>query len=714
MNITRSQAVGTPHASLFVKIELDDRIARLRRRHDAFLHEMETSRVMLSAGEVAEAGAIVADVYGRGADQPEVLRRVTFLEEFSRRIAVRIEDGELIVGSQRFNLFARHRDNAALPESHRFRGNMGHIIVDYGRVLRRGVCGLRKDIAAMSQSEEQQRHNREAFRRALDAFSLFITRHAEAARALADAEEAPDRNVEFLHIAENCERIAANHPETFWQALQLTWFIQVFLHAESSGSAISFGRFDQFLWPFLEHDLSEGAITMDEAEKLVACFWLKCCEGDESQNVVLGGVDAEGRNAENPLFILCLNVTRTLKVWQPPVSVRIAPDTSGALWQAALDLCADGFGMPAFFNDPVVIESLEAVGIPTDRARDWGIVGCYEASPQGDCCAQTVAGKWLLSNALLGFLEETDNSAHFDDFLNRLKSFLAADYANCLGSYQTHWHWMRERQTSPFQGLCTTGCIESGRTAEEGGARFSLFGVNILGLATLVDSLYTIKTLVYGEERITLDDLRRQLQQDFPDERIRALCRNLPGKYGTDSDDTNELACEIAGLVADLVLSRPMEHGVRPYPGLFYFTGWAQADVPATPDGRRNADTVSYGIGPSSFAVGKTPTSVLKSASLAANDRCACGNPLMLSLNRSDIQGESGVRRIRSIIETYFRQGGFHLQFNIIDADQLREAKASPETHANLLVRISGLSAQFVTLDERRQNGIIERTEQGL
>jgi len=692
----------------------NNRMAQLRRRHDAFLREGGPARVMRSAPEVAEVAAIAAEVYGGSADRPEVLRRAAFLEEFARRVTVRIEDGELIVGSQRCNGFHGHPANAALPEAQRFRGNMGHIIVDYGRVLRRGVCGLRGDVAAMPQTDTVQRRNREAFGRALEAFSLFMTRHADAARAAADAATEPVRQAELRRIADDCRRIASEPPETFRQAMQLTWFVHVFLHVEASAVAISFGRFDQFLWPFLERDLAAGILTMDEAEELVACFWLKCCEGDESQNLVVGGVDAEGHNAENPLSILCLQVSRTLKVWQPSVSVRIGPRTSEALWQAAAALCAEGFGMPAFFNDPVVTRSLEAVDIPADRARDWGIVGCYEASPQGDCCAQTVAGRWVLPDVLLAFLKHADGCAGFDEFLNGLKSFLADDYAVRLEQYQQRWQWMGQRQTSPFQALCVTGCIESGRTAEEGGARFSLFGVNILGLATLVDSLHAIRTLVYDEGRLTLAELRAQLEGDFPDESIRALCRNLPGKYGTDADGTNELASEMAGYVADLVLSRPMEHGVRPYPGLFVFTEWAQGNTPATPDGRRRGDTVSYGIGPSSFAAGKTPTSVLKSAACAANDRCACGNPLLLSLNRSDVRGEAGRRRIRAIVETYFEEGGFHLHFNLVDADRLRAARARPEEHADLLVRISGLSAQFISLDDRLQAGLIERTEEGL
>ena len=672
---------------------------------------------MHSRAEQEEIRRIADDVFSRLRAEPEVLRKAAFLESFAERAPVRIAPDELIVGSQLFNGFGRMHPVTAGADPAPFAGNMGHVVVDYGRVLRLGVRGLRADAGAMAAATEPQARNRTAFLRAVEAFATFIQRHAAAARQMADSPDAvrdPQRRRDLLQIAETCGRISDAPPETFRQALQLMWFVQVFLHAESSSVAISFGRFDQVLWPFLARDLSGDRTTMDEATELLACFWLKCCEGDESQNLTVGGTDTRGRLAENPLSVLCLEVTRALRVWQPSVSVRITPDSSEEFWGAALRLCAEGFGMPSFFNDPVVTRSLQAVDIPLERARDWGIVGCYEACPQGDCAAQTVAGHWVLPAALATFIQECGSPADFASFRHDLREFLAHDYARCAQDYQRRWDSMSEGQPSPFESICLTGCTESGLTAEEGGSRFSLFGVNVLGLGTLVDSVHAVKRLVYGDGGLSLDDLRAQLRHNWPDEALRRQCRSLPGKYGTGSHETDALAAEFARLIAELVLGHRLEHGVRPYPGLFIFTGWAQMDVPATPDGRRAGETVSYGVGPSSFAHGTSSTSVLRSAAGAANDRCGCGNPLLLSVSRSDIRGEAGRRRIRQLIETYFRLGGFHLHFNVTDAAQLREAREHPEEHAGLLVRISGLSAQFVTLDDRLQLGIIERTEQGL
>ena len=685
------------------------RITELRRRQDQFLRDT-VERRMCSPEEQRAAAEIARDVYLHTNETVEALRRAEYLEAFAERMPFRIEPEELIVGSLLFNLFRgaclpRPRDlPAGAPW---FEGNGGHVVTDYGRTLRLGVCGLRREVDGMPEGTEQQRQNKEAFGRALEAFTGFMRRHAESASAAGMAE-----------VAANCAHVAERPPETFWQALQLMWFMHVFLYAESSASAISFGRLDQFLWPFLERDLAHGRITMFDAEELVACLWLKCCEGDESQNVVVGGCDGAGRHAENPLSLLCLKVTRDLRVWQPSVSVRIGPGTSEEFWEEALRLCAAGFGMPSFFNDPTVVDAVIAAGIPVERARDWGIVGCYEATPQGDCLARTVHGHWVLPEVFQAYIEsrcaQGDGPATFGEFKDGLKAFMAADYAERLQEFQQRWNHMCELQASPFRSLCMPGCCETGLCAEEAGTRFNLYGVDTLGLGTLVDSLWSVQRLVYDTAALSLAELWQQTKGDFPDEELLARCRNLSGKYGSDSPGTNALADELANHVADLVLGSKMEHGVQPYPALFIFTAWAQKEIAATPDGRRDGEPVSYGVGPSVCCIGKTPTSVLKSAARAANDRCGCGNPMFLTLNRSDIRGEAGLQRIRHLVEPYFRQGGFHLHMNILDADDLREAKANPAEHADLLVRVSGLSAQFVALDERLQDGLIARAAEGI
>lgn len=653
-------------------------------------------RALASPPEQRHYAELAHAVYAANRDRPEVERKADFLERFAREFPIDIRPDELILGSQRFGFanFSSYLSEKQVREMD-FRGNMGHVLVDYGRVLRRGVSGLLADIDAMAVNDETVRRNQRAFRRVVQALSTFAARHAAASKGEA---------------AETCRWISERPPETFRQSLQLLWFTQMFLKAEANASAISFGRIDQLLWPYLKAELDAQTISMDAALELLGCFWLKCCEAAESQNAIVGGVTEQGEDAENPLSLMCLRVCRALKVWQPSLSVRLGETSSETLWDEAAALCAEGFGMPSFFNDAVVIRSLEAIGLSTERARDWGIVGCYEANPQGDSLGLTVAGGWILPETLLEFLDRNYEFPTFDALLAQFKHELLQTWRTKLSEFEQHWKSIA-RSASPFQSVCLTGCIESGRTAQEGGARYSLYGVNILGLGTIVDSLHVIHELVFDRGTISLADFRAQWQADFVDESFRVECRNLARKYGTDSEETNELAADLSRVIADAVVGSSFSDGVRPYPAFFRWLADVSPDLAATPDGRRAGENVSYGAGPGVLCDTCTPTTIMNSVAHVAHDRCACGNPMMISLNKGDAAGPAGWRRIRDLVETYFRAGGFHVHFNIVSADALRDAQRAPEDHPHLTVRISGLSARFVALGRDLQDAIIERTE---
>ncbi|MDQ1328720.1 MAG: hypothetical protein QG641_2005 [Candidatus Poribacteria bacterium] len=691
-----------------------ERVKRLRSAPDDNFHKTD-NRVIRSADEQRIYAELAYKSFSANLDMPEILRKARFLSVFGNESPVTVEDDELIVGSQCFtdpNFAGILGEDKSRTMG--FRGNIGHIIVDYGRILDEGICGLRERVEKMEPSDEITERNHKAFEETLESFSIFIRRHGNHAYLMAKSCNEIERKQQLFQIAENCGWIAERSPHTFWGALQLVWFIQIFLHVESNNAAISFGRFDQYMWHFLESDLHNEILTMESAEELLACFWLKCCEGDESQNLIVGGVDEEGRNAENPLSLLCLKVARELGVWQPSVSVRISSNTSDSFWQASLELCAEGFGMPSFFNDPVVISALKTLDIPSSRARDWGIVGCYEATPQGDTYGLTVAGGFVLPNVLLDFLNTGVEALTFDELYQKFQSFFAEYYAQQLKGYQNQWNNLRNNCASPFESICLTGCIESGLAVEEGGGQFNLFGLNILGLGTLVDSLLALKSLVYGKQKLSLHEMRKQLKENFPDESLLMLCRNLDGKYGSDSEYSNKMAEELSSYITDLVINSRLENGVRPYPGFFRFLADVYTPLPATPDGRRENDRISYGAGPGVFCKDSTPTTIVNSVSHVAHDRSACGNPLMLSFNRGDIKGEDGLQRLRQVIETYFQQGGFHLHINMIDPSQLREAQKNPVEYSHFIVKVSGYSARFTALDKRLQDAIIERAEKGM
>ena len=629
-------------------------------------------------------GVIKNKSYAESEGNTEIHRKAKFLCDFAANIPIVLDGRELICGSMRF-WHGRVRGH----------GNMGHIIVDYEMLINDGLPVIRERINKVSTEDAQ------AFAKALDAFELFIKRYAD------EAEKCylSDGNTDMHRVAKNCRQLLKGSPESFEQALQLVWFTHLFLHAEACAPAVSFGRFDKYLYPFYKNDLLRG-VSEAELKEVLACFWLKTCEGDESQNLTLGGGE------ENELTFACLDVTAELKVWQPSVSVRINENTTDSLWKTVTSLMKAGIGMPALFNDKVIIKALRGLGLSEEDAENYGIVGCYEANPSGNTFGTTAAGgSFRLHDILLEFLFNGESYSDFDSFYSAFLAFFKNKYnTDIMDNFRARWEWIKRDCVSPFQGICFGDCLKSGLAAEHGGCKNTMFGINILGIGTLTDSIYCIKKIVFDEKYCTYDYLVTQVKDNFTDEKLFLRLRGCEGKFGTDSEETNALARELSIFIADLVDGGKIADGVIPYAGLFIFLADVNsANYPATPDGRRAGERLSYGIAASDIAKGKTLTSVLNSSANIANDRFADGNPLMIRINRGEVDGENGDMILRSLISSYFENGGFHIQCNIVDAETLKDAQKNPDEYSDLTVRISGYSARFTTLSEAVQNALIER-----
>jgi pyruvate-formate lyase len=658
------------------------------------------ARIYWEDGEYAAYTAALIAAYEETAGQGAILRRARALERFAAEAVVDCPPGWLIAGSQRF--CGRGGEAGARLAALGWASNCGHIVHDYAVLLDQGVGGLRLAVASRRR-DGGDAATLAAFDRALAAFQRFIARHAEAA-----ADPAMAAMLGGL--------AAGQRPAGFHQALQLAWFMQVFLHAENPAAAISFGRLDQCLWPFLRRDLETGRLDRQQAFDLVAEFFLCCCAGDESQNLTLGGVDAAGEDATNPLSLLMLEVMADLGVEQPSLSVRLHPASPAWFVDAACALAATGTGQPAFLNDGTAIPALMAAGLPQERARDYGIVGCYEPTAQGDCYPNTVAGSLNLARLLAEHLASAEGQAAAgpDALLAGWFARVETAYAQALaGPFQRAWDHWRDLAPSPFGSVLLGGCLDAARPLEAGGARFTLFGVNLLGLGTVVDSLHAIDQLVFARRELTLAELAAACAGDHPDEALRRRLRACPGRYGSDSAATNRLTAVISERCARLVLDSRMAGGVRPYPALFKWTGDIWEHDFATPDGRRRSENLSYGCGPAS-AAGGAPTALLASATHAAHHLCGCGSPLALSLPAEDVRGADGLTRLRALVLGYFSQGGAHLHLNLRSAETLRAAIADPETHRDLLIRMSGLSARFAGLARPVQDALVERAEAGV
>lgn len=624
------------------------------------------------ASAIEAFARISEDADLRCTDKREVYRKAYFLERIAAELPIVLSEEEPIVGSM----------HIWQAKDRRKFFNHGHVVVDYPYILSRGISGIRDDVKAHPGEESP------AFLRTLNAFSLFIRRHGEAADA-----------VGMTAVADNCAHLCERPPKTFHQALQLVWFVHLFLHIEGMEAAFSFGRFDQYLYPFYLDDTRSGRLTRDEAKELLKHFWFKTNEGDESQNLVVGG------NAENELSFICIELTGELCLPQPSLSVRYGIATTAEFKSAVNALIRKGIGMPSIFNDTTVIRALMDLGIPEVDAEDYVIVGCYETNP-GNALGLTVAGPVRLHEILLAFLRDNSEfNGGFDEFYQSFRRHLTSYYRETvLPKLQKWWQNIENKCVSPFESVCIRSCVESGMSAEHCGAKYTMFGVNLLGIGTLVDSIYVMKKLIFEEKAYTYSDFTAQVLAGFPDRELAERCRSMKGKYGTDSDETNALASELSAQIAELVTDNPVAKDVITYPGLFiFYADIFSKNYPATPDGRLPGERISYGIAPSDLCLGTSPTSILNSAACIANDKCACGNPLLMFLSSGSNQ------LLNSLIGTYFEKGGFHLHINLADADTMRNAQEDPQKWKNLTVRTSGFSARFVTLGEEVQNALIER-----
>lgn len=591
---------------------------------------------------------IVEDTRRETAGKPDLLVRSRLLHNFAERIPVAAEP--ILQGAQGISLTTE--------------GAYGHDIIDYPGLMREGVAERRSRILAMPEGMVK-----EAFLETIDAFACYIRRHA------------------------GCEPLAERPPETLQEALQLIWFMQIFQHAEGANSAVSFGNLDQYLEPYLSDDPEHDF-------ELICAFLLKCCEADESQNITLTG---------GPVARMILQGMRQLMIWQPSISLKVSSQTAPEIWEDALALTLTGGGMPSYFNSPVIEESLVPLGFPPDRIRDWAIVGCYEVSSPGDTLPLTVGGYIILPEIFARYFHSA-TAENAEEFLAGFKKhFMQEFYDRILPGFNWKKNFLKEHSATPFESLCVKGCIESNRYAHEMGATYNLIGVNVLGIGTLVDSIHAVNHLVYQDHACTLKELIEQTEQDFPDENFRRRCRKLPGKYGTDTPETNELAEDLSSFIADVILRHPLEDGTRPYPGFFRFGADIIGEYPPTPDGRRRSDRCSYGCNPSEGTIAP-PTAILNSAAHIDHKHSACGNPVLLSFSRKDLDAP----RLRRLIESYFAEGGSHLQINLVSPEELRHALEEPERFSNLQVRVSGYSARFVSIEPLWQKAVLERTEQGL
>lgn len=638
-----------------------------------------------------------------------------------------------------------------LSDPHEWSG-FAHVAMDYRKLLQNGVEGIRQQLAAAKaalQPQDPEYAEKLAFYQAEEELCqgmlALARRYAALAREKAQAERYPARRQELLTMAAVLDRVPAKPASSFQEAVQTVWLMQMIPQIESNGFSITPGRFDQYCNAYLEKDLRDGTITLEYAQELTDLFFLKFCEilrvdskgaaevnaGYASgQNLVVGGLDADGNDATNLLSYLCLMANRHIRLNQPNFTVRLHEGTPKEFLDKVVESIGCGNGMPQVLNDACIIPSLVEHGIPLREARDYIPVGCDEISVHrhwARCNGGYINLAKLLEIALnhgsdikygIPLLEpDSVQPASFEDFYQRYLDCLRAgeqlQVEESLLTDEIH----REILPLPFVSLFLDDCVARGLDCTNGGAVYNTTGLVAVGTATAADSLYAIKRLVYDEKKLTLDELTEILRNNFEgQEYLRQFILNRFEKFGNDQDCVDRLAVGITDAFADELEKHRNGRGGAFWGALYSVS--AQVGLGnvccATPDGRLDGLPLSDGLTPMYGMDRNGPTAVLASLSKIHQKRFPNGIIVNQRMSGSLFKTPEGREKMAQLLRAFVAAGCFHWQFNIVDNKVLLAAQKDPDEYRSLVVRVAGYSAIFVELSVKAQNSIIERYEADL
>jgi pyruvate formate-lyase/glycerol dehydratase family glycyl radical enzyme len=626
----------------------------------------------------------------------------------------------------------------------------GHAIPAFDFILANGLkqlCRIAKEAIAQEAPDLPGAAERNLFRQAMilsiQALTSYIQRYATLARAMASTEPEPGRREELLHAAERCAFLANQPPRTFLEALQLVWFIHLGIKLDDGGVGHSFGRFDQYLLPFYQADLAAGRLNPDQARELLALFWLKLNrECDDIAHLSLGGLNPDGTDAQNELSVLCLEVERWISRKQPNLSTRVHKDTRPAYWHEIAETIRCGAGHPAVFNDDVIVPGLLDYALPLDIAREYAQVGCVEtffpglAAPWTDCylnlakCLELALndGRDILHNTQIGpHSGKTAQLLTFPDLFQAYETQVNSALCAMLAAKDEYDAAISQHAPEPLNSAFIHDCLKRGLDASGGGARYLLTGAYGVGLGTTVDSLAALHEIVYAQKMAPLEDLVNALHSNFNRaESLRQFCLNRAPKYGNDIAEVDALAVAVvasfgkqvkaysdtawqAQAARDPSAARHAYHFAM-FGSVLHHTGMG-ALTAASANGRLAGQTLSDGGSPAHGANRSGATATLRSLAKPDYRLAPGGAALNLRLSPAHFSGEEGLERLSSLLCTYFAMGGEQIQVNLLSAETLRSALAAPDAYRDLVVRVAGFTAYFVSLNPALQAEVIARAE---
>ena len=586
----------------------------------------------------------------------------------------------------------------------------------------------------------------EAMKICCDAIIIYAKRYAKYAKELAEKESDPVRKAELLQIAENCSVVPAHAPQTYYQALQMYWFVHIGVTTElNPWDAFSPGRLDQHLYPFYKNDTASGVLDDAKALELLECLWVKfnnqpappkvgitlkeSSTYTDFANINTGGIAPDGSDGVNEVSYLILDCMDEMRLLQPSSNVQISRKTPHKFLKRACEISRRGWGQPAFYNTEAIVQELLNAGKSLEDARKGGTSGCVETGAFGN-------EAYILTGYLnLPKIVELTLYNGYDKVSNQQLGPKTGDarefktYGEFFEAYKKQVEYFvnikiegnniiekiyAEYMPVPFLSLVTNGCIASGKDYNGGGAKYNTNYIQGVGIGTITDSLAAIKYNVFDNKKFSIEELQKALDANFEGyEDIHHLVTSKTPKYGNDDDYADDIMRSVFDLYRGMVVGRPNikggKYGINMLPTTCHV--YFGEVMMASPNGRKAHLPVSEGISPDKGADVHGPTAVIKSCSKM--DHLATGGTLLnQKFTPSVVEGDLGLEHMANLVRAYFNMDGHHIQFNVIDREVLLDAQKHPENYKDLIVRVAGYSDHFHNLSKALQDEIIGRTEQ--
>lgn len=640
-----------------------------------------------------------------------------------------------------------------------------HIAVDYGRIMAHGLKEYEDRTLEAKQALDltdftniKKYHFYEAILIVIEAIKTFANRYCQLASELAQKETDTKRKEELLEIVRIMKVVPYQPATNFYEALQSMWIVHLVLQIESNGHSLSYGRMDQYLYPYLQKDLDTKVLTEEKAVELLTNLWLKTFTINKVrswshtqfsagsplyQNVTVGGQTIDKKDAVNKLSYLILKSVAQTKLPQPNLTVRYHHNLDPDFMNEAIEVLKLGTGMPAFNSDEIIIPSFIEKGITPEDAYNYSAIGCVEVA---------VPGKWGYRCTGMSFINfpktllitmnqgvDPTSQTRLIDGLTHFRSLTT--YEELKEAWDTT---IREftRHSVIIENCCdlvleddvpdvlcsalTEDCIGRGKPLKEGGAIYDFISGLQVGIANLADSLASIKKLVFEEKKLTTTELWNALMEDFQSEKGKEIQQMLiteAPKYGNDDDYVDQLVVDAYNTYIDEVKKYPNTRYQRgPIGGTRYAgTSSISANVGqgkgtlATPDGRNAGEPLAEGCSPSHAMDQNGPTAVFKTVSKLPTKEITGGVLLNQKVTPTMLSTQENKMKLIMLLKTFFnRLDGFHVQYNVVSRDTLIDAQINPKKHRDLIVRVAGYSAFFNVLSKQTQDDIIDRTEQTL